>query len=29
MKPVLVFLHIWCETPGIFLDYPAEAAVGR
>jgi len=20
MKPVLVFQHIWCETPGIFLD---------
>ncbi|MBI2902076.1 MAG: type 1 glutamine amidotransferase [Candidatus Methylomirabilis oxyfera] len=20
MKPVLVFQHIWCETPGVFLD---------
>lgn len=20
MKPVLVFQHIWCETPGLFLD---------
>jgi GMP synthase-like glutamine amidotransferase len=27
MKPVLVFQHIWCETPGIFLDLLREQSL--
>ena len=27
MKPVLIFQHIWCETPGIFLELLREQSL--